>query len=489
MFDTSQLRQGPATLSDLIDPTLPTAVAPTTAAAPLPTGSATPNSPSQATAPPAAALATIRPSSDQIPSLKAYQPDPTRQRYEAQLQRSLYDQENRPKPQGFWGNAGHILNGIANAAGDVLIGNKMSLIPGTMLNRASQHDAGVRELTQLKNQDLQDQTAFERGQSEQSQNQLRTAQSQEARARADALAGGEILYDKNGDAIGFHDGKGNFLPQGDPNLPPGVAQVMGAAKPKLAEGDQPLTNVQNLTKDLQDRYDVLHPGSELPPEYALPANATQKDYDRIDKALEAQERAEGTREQQEQTKLLRQQAEADREATRAMQQNRLSAADRKEIYTIYQPSMQSAERFNVMAQNYEDAIKNHDQQAMLSLLANHLGMTMGLQKGARLTKDIINEAKNSRPWLQGMEAKFDKQGYLSGVTLTPEQMRQMVDLGASRYREDTVNARNAAKYMGANDDGPARSPNAATVRYYTNLANGDAAKAKSLAAEDGWTIQ
>jgi hypothetical protein len=464
-------------ISDLIDPTLPTAVA------------SPPDGSAPSTIAPLPTIKSAPPSPDQLPSIRTYQPDPLRQRAETGLERSLYAQENRPKPQGFWGNAEHILNGIANAAGDVLIGNKMEMIPGTIENRAAQHQAGLRELTQLKNEDLQDQTAFDREQTAQSEGQLRSAQTKEADARTQALAGGEILYDKNGDAIGFHDGKGNFLPQGDPGLPPGVAQVMGAAKPKLAEADQPLTNVQNLTKDLQDRYDVLHPGEQLPAEYALPQNATQKDYDRIDKALEAQERAEGTKEQQEQTKLLRQQAETDREATRAMQQNKLSAADRKEIYTIYQPSMQSAERFNIMAQNYEDAVANHDQQAMLSLLANHLGMTMGLQKGARLTKDIINEAKTSRPWLQGMITHFDKDGYLSGVTLTKEQMKQMVDLGASRYREDTVNARNAAQYMGANDDGPARTPNAATVRYYTNLANGDAAKAKSLAAQDGWSLK
>ena len=99
------------------------------------------------------------------------------------------------------------------------------------------------------------------------------------------------------------------------------------------------------------------------------------------------------------------------------------------LLKLYEPAQDSAERFNVMAKNYEDAVKNHDQQAMLSLLANHLGMTMGLQKGARMTKDIIHEAQQSRPWLQGLQAKFDKDGYLTGVTLSPEQMRQMVDLG------------------------------------------------------------
>jgi len=142
-----------------------------------------------------------------------------------------------------------------------------------------------------------------------------------------------------------------------------------------------------------------------------------------------------------------------------------------------------------MAKNYEDALKNHDQQAMLSLLANHLGMTMGLQKGSRLTRDIIREAQESRPWLQGLQAKFDKEGYLSGVTLTPEQMRQMVNLGRDRFAEDISKARNSARYLGAKDDGPERTPSKATINMYIGMANGDVAKAKQMAAKDGWSVK
>lgn len=107
-----------------------------------------------------------------------------------------------------------------------------------------------------------------------------------------------------------------------------------------------------------------------------------------------------------------------------------------------------------MARNYREAVDHNDQQAMLSLLANHLGMTMGLQKGSRLTKDIIQEAQKSRPWLQGLAAKFDKDGYLSGVTLTPQQMKQMLSLGVERYREDVNKSRSMAGYLGVTDEPP-----------------------------------
>lgn len=163
-------------------------------------------------------------------------------------------------------------------------------------------------------------------------------------------------------------------------------------------------------------------------------------------------------------------------------------AIRSAAFKAYTPAMDSAERFNVMSQNYEDAVKNHDQQAMLSLLANHLGMTMGLQKGARMTKDIIQEAQQSRPWLQGMGAKFDSNGVLSGVTLTKPQMQQMVGLGRDRYAQDISKARSEAKYQGATDDGPERTPSKSTINFYINQANGDPAKAKELAAQDGWTV-
>jgi len=162
---------------------------------------------------------------------------------------------------------------------------------------------------------------------------------------------------------------------------------------------------------------------------------------------------------------------------------------RAAAYKAYEPAMDSAERFNVMADNYTKGVKGNDQQAMLSLLANHLGMTMSLQKGARLNQAIIREAQQSRPWLQGIKAQFDKDGYLTGVTLSPQQMRQMVDLARERYGEDVRKATSEANYLGVQGAGPEREPGEATIGYYTALAGGDPAKAKALAQADGWTIQ
>lgn len=258
--------------------------------------------------------------------------------------------------------------------------------------------------------------------------------------------------------------------------------------PKEAkEGELPLgERVPQINEAMKARYQVLHPGKDLPEHYVLPPNATQKDFDRTDKLIEGEEHAFGTKANQDQTAELRRQTMALAEGNR---EKKDATATRAAAFKAYTPAMDSAERFNVMTKNYEDAVKNHDQQAMLSLLANHIGMTMGLQKGARLTKDIIHEAEVSRPWLQGMQAKFDKDGYLTGVNLTPQQMRQMISLGRERFAEDVTKGRSEARYQGSTDEGPDRIPSKATINHYTALANGNAKDAKKLAAEDGWTIK
>lgn len=103
------------------------------------------------------------------------------------------------------------------------------------------------------------------------------------------------------------------------------------------------------------------------------------------------------------------------------------------------------ERVSTMEKNLKSAL-NGDQQAMLSLVANHIGMTLGAQKGARINQAVWNEAVASAPWAQTEYAKafhddpqtgemvFD--GWKGGVNLTPEQMKQMVNL--AHERESTL---------------------------------------------------
>lgn len=107
-------------------------------------------------------------------------------------------------------------------------------------------------------------------------------------------------------------------------------------------------------------------------------------------------------------------------------------------------------RYKTMTQNQADALKGN-QQAMLSLVANHIGMTLGAQKGARINQAVWEEAIKSTPWLQRVEAKFDSRGYLSGVTLTPDQIKQMTDLAKQKREIVWQQAKQTANQYGVGD--------------------------------------
>ena len=72
----------------------------------------------------------------------------------------------------------------------------------------------------------------------------------------------------------------------------------------------PLTasQIDQLNTAMTDRYHVLNSEKPLPKEFTLSSNATQKDYDRIDKIMESVERAQGTKAQQNTANSIREQA-------------------------------------------------------------------------------------------------------------------------------------------------------------------------------------
>jgi hypothetical protein len=122
----------------------------------------------------------------------------------------------------------------------------------------------------------------------------------------------------------------------------------------------------------------------------------------------------------------------------------------------YQPALDAQRQLQTMRENYRDAL-NGDQQAMVSLLMNHVGMTLGAQKGAHLTRDSIREAERSRGLISGASSilNFDADGNLrwddpvrAGITLTPEQMRQMLNLGEGMFRNKVSESRSGASYLG-----------------------------------------
>lgn len=129
--------------------------------------------------------------------------------------------------------------------------------------------------------------------------------------------------------------------------------------------------------------------------------------------------------------------------TLAVQRNDHSAANRY-IASAKNDLVQAQGRMATMDQNEKDALAGN-QQAMLSLVANHIGMTLGAQKGARITRAVWEEAIESASWLDQKISKwfhtdengdhiFD--GYKGGVTLTRAQIEQMVAL--AHQKVDTL---------------------------------------------------
>lgn len=127
----------------------------------------------------------------------------------------------------------------------------------------------------------------------------------------------------------------------------------------------------------------------------------------------------------------------------------LAAPAAKELTQNLQPAIEADTRLQVMEASEASALAG-DQQAMLNIVANHIGMTLGLQKGARINQAVWNEAIESTPWLAHLAASWSPDGYLSGVKLTKTQIHQMIALAEERRQAQWQQAQQAASMYGVN---------------------------------------
>jgi len=128
----------------------------------------------------------------------------------------------------------------------------------------------------------------------------------------------------------------------------------------------------------------------------------------------------------------------------------LSPDQSKELQTVEEAGRNADTQLRVMKENLPDALKG-DQQAQLSIVANHIGMTLGQQKGARINQAVWNEAIQSAPLLGRVKARWGPDGYLMGVTLTPDQVHQMVRLGEQRRAAVWNQVKDTMTQFGATD--------------------------------------
>ncbi len=234
---------------------------------------------------------------------------------------------------------------------------------------------------------------------------------------------------KSPEELAYFARHGEFEKPETADLAPGAKMIDKRTGRVIAENKEPKPGSKSGFKIRNG------PGGEP---LAIENNVTGADMTPQEIEADPEAKALFTAAQQSHGKAL---VEAEQKQTRQFQQqanmqanafaNALKASDyraaRKEVDGSFKDYNSSLDRMVTMDKNLEAGLKG-DQQAMLSLVTNHIGMTLGAQKGARITRAAFDEAVASTPWLQKVGAKFDERGYLSGVTLAPDQMHSMVKL-------------------------------------------------------------
>jgi uncharacterized membrane protein len=226
------------------------------------------------------------------------------------------------------------------------------------------------------------------------------------------------FLDKDGNAWKLnHDGSAT------PIKGPEGTQLQGT--PTGPEGEKPLPNVAQMNKTLQSRWEVLHPGQTIPEHFVIPTNATQKDYDRIDKALESTERAFGTKAQQDQVNEMRRQtlALAQKKDDRAAARDPNTEKEYKSVHDDLNKKFATTE---TQLQNAEQAISEVNSGAMgqaFGTIKSLVALAGGQGSGVRITQAELNSIANAR----GIKGTFD--GWLNGLEgkgkLSADQVQQL----------------------------------------------------------------
>src|ERR1039458_3828703 len=300
--------------------------------------------------------------------------------------------ENHP---GTLGKVGHILSTVGNIAGDVFAPGVMANIPGTDLNKrlqehslqgeiAGQQKEKVAENATNSNTQVQQQKAdTEQNVGESTANHLD--------AETDAInAAGANPEDKKVGEYTNADGKQTVIFQKKDNST--YEKQFGDVNDKNKSVPPHVTYDSGIpvTVTAGDKvYDINDP--KLPPELKpLVASAN---------------RAHGTHVQESKDVAAAGAArtEAKEAKAPANEFDKTTATNAaKAVDTAHGADF----RYRSMNSSVEPALKG-DQQAMLNLLTNHIGMTLGMQKGARITKDILHEAQASAPWLDRKSTRLN----------------------------------------------------------------------------------
>src|SRR5579872_2881740 len=340
---------------------------------------------------------------------------------------------------GLWGKVGHVMGRIGDIAGTAVAPGVMGMIPGTALNRQLRENQDVSQLqegrqAQIEQEKVEPKAASDEEQAFQSliasgvkpidaYRQIKQAGQKQAgdEAQATVTSGGQA-FEWNPQTQKYDIPIGTGKSEGDKTPPHITAMKNGQAH--IMERD-PSTGEYSIDRGIAPP-NFAQTGLWQPTEINVGGKLVPAKFNERTGTIERADVQGG------------------------------GAAVPKNIQTEINKSMDTSRgadtRYRVMVDNEKPALEGN-QQAMLNILANHIGMTMGLQKGARITQAVWDEAQQTAPYLQRIKAKFDKNGYLSGVTLSPEQIKQMVDLGYDRRGREWQQAQDTATQNGLDISG------------------------------------
>jgi hypothetical protein len=173
-----------------------------------------------------------------------------------------------------------VLARIGDVAESIIAPGAASITPGTTLN----HDRLMRQQQGYVNSGVQNQQQEYQNQDMQAQAQQRAALAAQENAKATNLlnpkpSNGQVLYDKNGAAIGFQGGDGKYYGPDDPALPQGVHDILHAAQRKAPTNAFELWQQQNPKGSAEDYLKLSGDGKLKPlPQQLLEAELGGDDH-------------------------------------------------------------------------------------------------------------------------------------------------------------------------------------------------------------------
>ena len=388
---------------------------------------------------------------------------------------------------GFLGKVGHIAAKVGNIAGDIVAPNTMSLIPGTDLNR------NIEEKSLIAGKQRAEKAEEEKKAAE-SEREARAATTKETGARTNLLETQEQVQQRHMKMLdefnaALQSGKDPFATLGELSDTEKMmrdsaiqeSRLKGDMTPILQVGEKIATlratedragktaaqDKQAFEATMQKAIQAAGPGFD--PNTLKDQNAQMR-FLQSSPALTPEEKSKAsaymTANITPGANVTRMEILADPRWA-MVQQGAAKMAEH-----VYENVQDAQRRLGVMAELAPEA-KAGNQQAMVALLANHVNMTLR-QAGSTVTLEHWKEAQQSAPWLQRVEARFDKNGYLTGTVLTPDQIDQMLQLGKQQYQWAVGQARSTAdqlRQMGVQVNEPPQFAGPGGEKQFTPVGN------------------